>query len=313
MRYYMGNKLPPLCSSTEVCGTVSLEASELCGLLPGTPVIGGMFDIDACALAANVTDERHICMIAGTWSINEYPRSKPVIDGRVLMNSLFCLPGYYLIEESSATSAANNEWFVRQLLPEAATEAQKRGESIYGVVNAWVDSIPAEEFVPVFLPFLMASNVHPNAKAAWVGMSVSHGRKHLARAVYEGVAMCHRYHLDKLMDTRAAPPLSIRLAGGAARSAVWTQMFADVMRLPVETIAVSETGALGCAIATAVAVGDYASFDEAAAHMCSIAPAVTPNATAAKSYERKYDLYKKTISVLDPLWTEMARSMEQAQ
>ncbi|MEI3064797.1 MAG: hypothetical protein V8S99_08440 [Oscillospiraceae bacterium] len=30
-----------------------------------------MFDIDACALAVGVLDERNICMIAGTWSINE--------------------------------------------------------------------------------------------------------------------------------------------------------------------------------------------------------------------------------------------------
>ena len=55
----------------------------------------------ACALAAGVTDEKNICMIAGTWSINEYIRRNPVTDGRVLMNSLFCLPGYYLVEESS--------------------------------------------------------------------------------------------------------------------------------------------------------------------------------------------------------------------
>lgn len=46
-----------------------------------------MFDIDACALAVNVTDEENICMIAGTWSINEYIRRQPVTDGRVLMNS----------------------------------------------------------------------------------------------------------------------------------------------------------------------------------------------------------------------------------
>ena len=57
-------------------------------------------------------------MIAGTWSINEYIRREPVLDGKVLMNSLFCLPEYYLIEESSATSAGNHEWFVKALLPE---------------------------------------------------------------------------------------------------------------------------------------------------------------------------------------------------
>ena len=122
--------LPPLCRATEICGHVTEEAAERCGLLPGTPVVGGMFDINACALAAGVTDPNRLCMIAGTWSINEYVRREPVTDGSVLMNSLFCLPEYYLIEESSPTSAGNNEWFVRELLPELGTACKAGGESI---------------------------------------------------------------------------------------------------------------------------------------------------------------------------------------
>ena len=114
----MKDALPPLCQSTEIAGAVSKEAALATGLREGTPVIGGMFDIDACALAVDVTDEKNICMIAGTWSINEYLRPDPITDGRVLMNSLFCLPNFFLIEESSPTSAGNNEWFINQLLPE---------------------------------------------------------------------------------------------------------------------------------------------------------------------------------------------------
>jgi len=90
--------LPPLCEATDIAGHVSPEAAAQCGLKPGTPVAGGMFDIDACALAVNVLNEDRVCMIAGTWSINEYPRKAPVTDGSVLMNSLFFLKDLYLIE-----------------------------------------------------------------------------------------------------------------------------------------------------------------------------------------------------------------------
>ncbi len=69
------------------------------GLLPGTPVIGGIFDIDACAMEVGVTDESHLYMIAGTWSINEDIRRMSVLDGNARMNSLFCMPRYYLVEE----------------------------------------------------------------------------------------------------------------------------------------------------------------------------------------------------------------------
>lgn len=305
------NALPPLCSSTEICGYVTEEAAAQCGLQAGTPVIGGMFDIDACALAVGVTDQSLLCMIAGTWSINEYPRPEPVLDKSVRMNSLFCLPEYYLIEESSPTSAGNNEWFVKHLLAEASKVAKKSGHSIYETMNEWVSQIPPEEFVPVFLPFILASNVHPNAKGSFVGISANHTRGHLVRSVYEGIAFCHKYHIDKLMNSRTAPPDSIRMAGGATNSRVWVQIFADTLQMPIETVTANETGALGCAIAVAAAVGDYPSLNDAVEGMCRVAPAVMPDPAKAEIYSKKYALYRKTIDCLDALWSDMQKLIEE--
>ena len=306
----MADALPPLCDSLEIAGHVTPEAAEATGLYPGTPVIGGMFDIDACALAVNVTDDQNICMIAGTWSINEYIRHNPVTDGTVLMNSLFCLPGYYLIEESSPTSAGNSEWFIRQLLPELAEEAARNGKSIYDVTNEWAAEFAPAEFMPVFLPFLTASNVDPRARAAFIGLNASHTRKHLLRAVYEGVTFSHRYHLEKLLATRAGADGCIRLAGGAAHSAIWTQMFADVMGMPVETVTAGETGALGCAVAVAAAVGDYAGPADAALHMCAVSPAVYPRTEASDIYQKKYALYCRAIESLNGFWPAMQDLIE---
>ena len=302
--------LPPLCHSADIAGTVSEEAAARCGLLPGTPVAGGMFDIDACALAVNVADERNICMIAGTWSINEYLRRHPVTDGKVLMNSLFALPEYYLIEESSATSAGNNEWFVRTLLPEVRAEAKARGSSVYEMMNEWAASLPPEAFVPIFHPFLMASNTHPNAMGSFIGLNASHTRAHMVKSVYEGIVYCHRWHLEKLLATRETPPDCIRLAGGAAKSEVWTKMFADALGLPVETVEVNETGALGCAIAAATATGAYPTLAEACAAMSPVGRRVEPDMAAKAQYDRRYKIYKRVIECLDPLWDELRQCVE---
>lgn len=305
--------LPPLCASTEICGQVTKTAAADCGLLEGTPVIGGMFDIDACALAVGITDERNLCMIAGTWSINEYLRREPVLDGTVAMNSLFCLPEYYLIEESSPTSAGNHAWFARQLLPELREQAKSDGKSVYAIMDQWVEQIPPETFVPIFLPFLMASNAHPNAKGTLIGMTAAHTRQHLCRSIYEGIAFSHRWHLDKLLRSRPTGDTPcIRLAGGAARVRVWAQMFADVMGLPVETVAANETGALGCAIAIAAAVGDYPSLHQAAGTMCSVTARLEPDGAAHRIYEEKYRLYCKTIHCLEKLWPEMQIAVEKS-
>lgn len=302
--------LPPLCKATEICGYVTESASSECGLAVGTPVIGGMFDIDACALAVGVTDEENLCMIAGTWSINEYLRKTPVLDGSVKMNSLFTIPEYYLVEESSPTSAGNSEWFIKQLLPEFCAKKKADGESYYDELNAMVSGIAPTEFVPIFLPFILASNVHPNAKGSFIGISANHTRAHLIRSIYEGVAFCHKMHVDRLLKSRDTKPAVIRLAGGAAHSEVWTQIFADVLQLPVETVAVNETGALGCAIAVATAVGDYGTITDAANSMCNISRRVEPDSQKSEIYAEKYKLYCKTIKCMDSLWDDMQNLIE---
>lgn len=296
--------LPPLRASTDICGRVTEAAAAKTGLKAGTPVIGGMFDIDACAVAVNAVSEDTMCMIAGTWSINEYIRKEPVRDGSVMMNSIFCLPEYYLIEESSPTSAVNFEWFISTLLPELAEQAKAGRASVYDIVNAWVRDVPYTDACPIFLPFLVASNAHPRAKASLIGMTYNTDRAHLAKAIYEGIAFSHRYHLDKLLASREKPFAKIRLAGGVANSKEWVQIFADIMNHPVEIADIAETGTLGCAISAAVALGDYKDFDEAARHMTRIREAVMPIKEHVETYRRRYGIYKRLLEALDPVWDD---------
>ena len=112
-------------------------------------------------------------------------------------------------------------------------------------------------------------------------------------------------------EPRETPPRAIRLAGGAARSPVWAQIFADVMGIPVETVNVNETGALGCAISAAAATGAYATVAEAAENMSAPSAAVMPIPAHRAVYEKKYALYRKTIECLDPLWEQMQALVEE--
>lgn len=296
------NKLPPIVGSTEICGYITEETAELTDLKVGTPVAGGVFDIDACAIAVNAFERDTICMIAGTWSINEYVSNDPVLDGSILMNSFFAEEGKYLIEESSPTSTVNYEWFIRRILYEFYKDKKNKSEDVYEALDLCINDIPDEELCPVFLPFLMTSNVNPNAKSAFVGIDYHHTRTHLLRSIYEGIVFSHRYHLDKLLKTRNDKPQRIRLAGGAARSRIWTQMFANVLGLPIETVDVNETGTFGCAVIASVAVGDYASLKEAASAMCPVSKSINPVESAVYIYNRKYSLYLQVIEALDSVW-----------
>lgn len=291
--------LPPLRRSMECCGRVTANAAAETGLCEGTPVYGGMFDIDACALAVGAVTDQDFCMISGTWSINEYVSDTPVIGEDMRMNSIFCLDDRYLVEESSATSAGNSEWFLKQILQMVPDS----GKSVYELANEAAASIPAEEPTPIYLPFIMASNVNPDAMGAFIGLSQHQDWRHMIRSVYEGVAFCHRQHYERLLTSRNQPIREIRLAGGAARSAVWTQIFADVLGVPIRGIDAGETGTLGCAILAATAAGCKASVEEAIKTMVRFGGLAVPDEKRVRLYNTKYQRYTETIDALDKIWS----------
>ncbi len=289
--------LPPLRYSSEVCGHLTPEAAAQTGLPAGLPIAGGMFDVDACGIALGLTSPEELCTIAGTWSINEYISPTPVMDGSIAMNSLFAIPGYYLVEESSATSSGNLEWFLSTCMKGPVPA----GKTIYDVANEKVAAIRPEDCNVYFLPFLYGSNAHPLGKGAFAGLTTYHNEGHLLRAVYEGVAFSHKTHIERLLSSRK-PPEAIRMAGGAVNSPVWVQLFADVLGFPIETVDVKELGALGCGMAAAVAAGVYRDYREAAAHMVHLSGRVTPRPEACRIYQKKYETYRAVSRALDTVW-----------
>ncbi|MCX7709224.1 MAG: carbohydrate kinase [Clostridia bacterium] len=295
--------LPPIKYSTDFCGGVSKQASKDTGLLEGTPVAGGMFDIDACAVAMDITNEDNIAVIAGTWSINEYISRKPVLNKTIMMNSLYCISGYYLIEECSPTSAGNHGWFVDMFLAEEKQKAREQGVNVFKYCDEQAEKVTPEEQNIIFLPYIFGSNYDPQAKASLIGLDSHHTRAHIIRAVLEGIAFCHMVHLEKLLANRESTK-AVRLAGGAATSRVWAQIFADVFKIPVEIVDTKELGALGCAMAAAVAAGEYKDLKEAAQSMVKIKFRLEPNAANIPVYEKKYELYKKVSGALQGVWKD---------
>lgn len=303
---YMGldmvyEKLPLLRHASDICGHVTKEAAELTLIPEGTPVAAGMFDVNACGIASGLSDEEKMCMIAGTWSINEFIAKEPVLNGTVALNSMFCIPGYYLIEESSPTSAGNMEWFIRNLMGYEKEEAKENGGSVYDVTNAWVESIEPQENNIIFLPFLNGSNEDALAKGTFVGLTAYHNKKHMLRAVYEGIVFSHLTHVKKLLRNREVPK-SIRLSGGAANSDVWVQIFADALQIPIDVIEDKELGAQGAAIAAGIAAGVYADYEEGIRRTVKITKTVQPRPEYGPVYEKKYQTYRRVIEGLSSVW-----------
>lgn len=293
--------LPPLKNSADICGYVTKEAAEQTMIPEGTPVAAGMFDVNACGIASGLCTENQMCMIAGTWSINEFIRKDPVTNGTVDLNSFFCIPGYYLVEESSPTSAGNMEWFIRNLMNYEKEEAKRNGKSIYDLTNEWVASIEPQDCNVIFLPFLNGSNEDPLAKGTFVGLTAFHNKKYMLRAVYEGIVFSHVTHVRKLLKNCDIPK-SIRLSGGAANSDVWVQIFADALQIPIDVIEDKELGAQGAAMAAGIAAGIYKDYPDAVSRTVKITKTIQPRPEYKEIYEKKYDTYRAVIDGLSSAW-----------
>ena len=296
--------LPPIVRSEAICGTVTAEAAAETGLKQGTPVAGGLFDIDACALASGLVDERKMSLVAGTWGNNQYVSTTPLVDRYLFMTSRYAIPDHYLMLEGSPTSASNLEWFVTHFLEAERAAAEADGRSVYDVCNDLVAQTKPEETGIVFLPFLFGSNAHPDAKACFIGLEGRHTRASVLRAIYEGVVFAHRAHLDRLLQFRP-PPETIQFTGGAARSRVWVQIFADCFQIPVAIPAGTELGALGAAICAAVASGDHASYADAVEAMTDTARVQDPDPTLKEAYAAKYERYNTVVGALAPVWADL--------
>ena len=288
--------LPRLIDPAEIAGTVTTDAAKATGLAPGTPVIGGYFDVISSAMGSGVVGAGEASIIAGTWSINQVFSTTPVVDPAVFMASCFGQNRFVNIE-SSATSAANLEWYVRELV-----ERGGHHDDPFGHCNAQVGQVVPRADDPFFHPFLYGSGQGAGFRAGFYGLAGWHGEGHMLRALFEGVMFEHRRHIGVLQQAGVSFDRAV-LSGGGARSPHWPQMFADSLGVPIIVAEARETGALGATIGAAVAVGEVADYEEGTARMTRARQVFDPNAAMADHYQQRYDTYLDLIETLRAFWS----------
>ena len=289
-------RMPRIRRNTEIVGTVTRAAADATGLRVGTPVVAGMMDLDAVALASGVTRPGELAVCAGTWSINLVVQDEPAGAPFPLMQCLHQDGQRFVVVEGSPTSATNLAWFKEGLFAGAFDYAQ---------VNAMVAGLPPEASRLVYLPYIHGGLGAP--RGAFVGLGAESGPAELLRGLFEGVVFKHRAHVEDLVAVTGSRPHVARLSGGAARSDVWAQMFADVLEMPVEVTEGSELGALGCAICAAVATGSYDSFETAIEGMVHIGRRFEPRAAASAVYREKRTDWEKVDRQLAMTWAELGK------
>lgn len=294
--------MPEIGPSAEVVGRVTPAAARQTGLKEGTPVVRGLADVASAALASGVVTPDRISMIAGTFSINSTVHAEPRLSVPPFLQMPYPVGNQVLATEGAATSASNFEWFCREILDGEAHRAMATGLSVYDVCNDYVAGALERENDIVFFPYLFGGP--GGAPAGLLGVKRSDRLGDVLRAIFEGIAYAHRVDIERLLSGYdAARPTTIRLAGGASRSEIWSQMFANVLGLPVEVTDGTELGACGVAIASAVAIGAYSDFESAIGGMVRVRQRWEPAADRHAAHAAKYKRFLALTRALARDWT----------
>jgi len=278
------DRLPQLKGSAEVVGAVTREAAAVTGLPAGTPVVAGCHDVHAAAVGMGGIDFRQVSLIAGTFSINQVMTNTPTLDPRWQVRASV-LDDRYLAMSTSPASATSLEWLIERLAPELIelASAQRRTPSEIALEEAAaVMDGPSRVF---FQPFFYGSPTGKETGAVLAGLRGWHSRGHVVRALLEGVVFNHRWHVDALRSGFAIQPPA-RLGGGAARSPLWSQLFADALRIPVEIVDTEETGARGAAVLAGTGIGVYASIPAGVANTVRVVRRHEPHSASARQWTR---------------------------
>lgn len=296
------DKLPPLANSSDIAGEVTPEAAEQTGLLAGTQVITGAIDVVCSCIGSGVIDSSQLSVVAGTWGIHTAVREGAPQTGPVPLAQMpYLIPDTFLALEAGATSASNLEWNCKHVFDAEYAAAEAAGETIYERCGRMVESRIDNPSDVLFLPYLFGGPA--NEQAGFVGLNARHERADLVYAVYEGIVYAHKRNIDLLMATSGdSPPTVMRLAGGAARSRVWAQMFADVLGMPVEVAEGTEFGALGASICASVGIGWNDSYKQAVDRMIRIRERFEPDAGKRDRHDSRYRQFLRVGEALAASW-----------
>jgi xylulokinase len=273
----------------------ALESPAVSGQTGGdVPVAAGAGDQAAGALGVGVDRPGPISVVLGTSGVVFAALPSFQADPQARLH-VFChaVPGAWHAMGVMLSAAGSLRWFRDAFAPAAAYddlvgEAARMEPGAGGVL---------------FLPYLSGErtpHADPNARGAFAGLALGHGRGHLARAVLEGVAYGLRDSLELLRELGVRPEVG-RASGGGARSRLWLEIVASVLGLPLELTAVEEGAAYGAALLGGVAAGVFADVHEAVAACVRVQERIEPNEAWRETYEAGYARYRALYPALEPL------------
>ncbi|MCF0233995.1 MAG: xylulokinase, partial [Thermoguttaceae bacterium] len=293
--------LPTVYESEDVTGKLTARAAEELGLTTDCFVVGGAGDCAAGAVGNGVVRSGVLSTSIGTSGV-AFVHSDELRFDKLGRAHTFChaVRGKWHMMGVTLSAGGSLQWFRNALCQELREKAAAAGRDVYDVLTDEAKNVPVGADGLFFLPYLSGErtpHADPDARGAFVGMTLAHGRGHLTRAVMEGVA----YSLGESIDIFRGlniPIDEIRASGGGAKSPFWRQIQADVFGQKIVTLKAEEGPAFGVALLAAVGGGEYAKIEEACDATIEKVSELPPNPEAQKKYADAFVEYRRLYQSL---------------
>jgi len=296
--------LPGLFESPEVCGKVNATGAEATGLKAGTPVVAGAGDQAAGAVGMGIARVGAVSATIGTSGVVFASTDRPAMDPAGRLHT-FChaIPGRWHVMGVTQAAGLSLRWYRDNFGSASPAVHKKDGRDPYDVFAEEATKAPVGSEGAFWVPYLMGErtpHLDPNARAALIGLTASHSRAHVIRAIMEGVAYSLKDTFT-IFEEMKIPVTSIRLGGGGARSPLWRQIQADVYGREVEIVAAEEGAAYGAAILAGAGGGAWSSVEQACGAVVRVAKRIAPNPKDCATMHQGYHTYRKIYPALQQL------------
>ncbi len=295
--------------SPEVTGTITEKAAQLTGLKAGTIVVGGAGDNAAAAVGTGVVSDGKAFTTIGTSGVVFAHTSDISIDAKGRVHTFCCaIPGCWHVMGVTQGAGLSLKWFRDNFCMEEKETARLMEVNEYYLMDKEAETVRIGADRLLYLPYLMGErtpHLDPNARGMFFGLSAMHTKKHLLRAVMEGVAYslrdCQEIFRDMGIDIA-----DMMACGGGGTSPLWRQMLADLYNCPVKTVSSKEGPALGVAILAFVGAGVYKTVPEACAEIIKTDKVQNPINENVPEYEKFYRLYTEVYPAVKEQYNKLA-------
>lgn len=286
-----------------LAGTISPEVSEKTGLSHTTKIIVISHDQVAAAVGAGVFHSETAVDGAGTVECitpvyDEIPNLDVMYEGNYAVVP-YVIPGKYVCYAFSYTGGALIQWCIDTLAKKEKEKAEKEQKS----VNEYLEGQSQSPTGLLVLPHFAGAAtpyMDTGAKGAILGLTAGHTVGDIYRACMEGVIYEMVLNMEYLKDSGIHFKM-LHATGGGAKSKEWMQMKADMLNLPITTLATLDAGTVGSAMLTGIAAGCFKDMVDAAVHMVEIREIYYPRLEMNKKYMQIYERYRKLYQTVRPL------------